>query len=135
MTEATYRIVATNEYALARRSQAIARHARVFSWRNVLWAIALAALRRLRPDKSYETPPPDDTRIPVSDVAVPDGMVLIRGAAAKYQVECGDCTAVFQYDVRQHVDPNRGWPMVKCPACGRSVMHSDGKPVKPSTSR
>lgn len=118
-----YRAAAADAHALARREKALARHARVFSWRNVLWAIALALLARLRGHVRAAAP--------AADISVPDGMRIVRTPAVRREIDCSGCGTVFQYHARQHTTRDlHGIAVVKCPVCGATNANSRSKPVR-----
>lgn len=123
LTPGIYRGPAPDAHALARREKALARYARVFSWRNVLWAIALALLARLRGrsrDADY-----------AAEVEIPEGMRIVSAPPPLCEIACHACTAVFQYDARRHLELDTcGVRCVRCPLCKASNHHSRSKPVR-----
>lgn len=119
-----YRAPAPDAHAIARRERALARHARVFSWRNVLWAIALALLARLRGrsnDIKYDL-----------EVEVPEGMRVVSAPPPPLrEITCIQCAAVLHYDPQRNLQFDaHGIRCVRCPLCKELNYHSRGRDVR-----
>lgn len=123
--EDAYRAPAPDAHALARREKALARHAKVFSWRNVLWALALALLARLRGhsrDVEY-----------AAGIEVPEGMRIVGAPPPPLrEITCVQCAAVLHYDPQRNLELDScGVRCVRCPLCKELNLHSRGRDVRP----